>query len=156
MFKRHRTAIIVYVVLLIIAIFSGLNLYLLIENANTRDERIQRSVEQVAASIRAEEKSITIPTQQPHIPVKGIDYVDGKDGMSIKGDTGLPGKDGQSIKGDTGVPGKDGNNGLTLEIRCNTRKNRWETKYTGDLNWQIMNNEVVKCTIDKEKEDDSN
>ena len=150
---RHKTAIIVGIFLLVIVIISGLNLFFLLENLNTRESRVKDSVERVLKSV--EEK----PVPTVHAPIKGVDYFDGKDGMSIKGDrgeAGADGIDGQSIKGDTGatgVPGRNGNDGLTLEIRCNAKKNRWEIKYVGDLSWKLMNNEVVKCTIEEETND---
>lgn len=154
MIKEHKTAIFVGILLLVIMLITSLNLYFLLENINTRDARVRNSVEQILNSIDREE------SQQPLItmikPVKGVDYFDGKDGVSVKGDkgdTGLSGKDGISIKGDAGANGMNGQDGLTLEVRCNKSKNRWESKYTGDLTWQVMNGEVIKCTVDTNEGD---
>lgn len=155
MFKRHKAAIIVFLFLIMIIIISGINLYLMLENANTRNDRVRQSVESVLETIEA--KKVTTPTQTVIIdntPVKGVDYFDGRDGQngtdgvngeSIKGDTGAPGKDGVN-----GKDGKDGNDALPIIVRCNTKKNRWETKYAGDSVWQVMNDEVIKCTIEEE------
>lgn len=54
--------------------------------------------------------------------------------------------------GTNGTDGKDGQNGqdgLTPQIRCNAQDDRWEVRYTPDDNWQLLNNEVVKCTVTK-------
>ena len=156
MFRKHKMAIIISVFMLIIAIVSSINFYLMLENLNTRDDRVRKSVEQVLESVKKSEKIEPVQAMPPvYIPVKGVDYSDGKDGSN--GKNGTNGKDGTSVKGDTGsagiagVNGKDGHDGLTLEIRCNTRKNRWETRYVGDLTWQIMNNEVVRCTTESKE-----
>lgn len=150
--RKYKTSIVIFVFLLIIAIISGINLYLLFENLNTRDERVKRNVEEVVATINANTRPIsTIAPVEIHTPVKGIDYSDGKAGKDgTNGKDGFNGTNGISIKGDMGIDGKDG---LTLEIRCNTVKNRWETRYVGDPTWQIMNGETVKCTIDNQSVD---
>ena len=136
MFRKHKMAIIISVFMLIIAIVSSINFYLMLENLNTRDDRVRKSVEQVLESVKKSEKIEPVQAMPPvYIPVKGVDYSDGKDGSN----------------GKNGTNGKDGHDGLTLEIRCNTRKNRWETRYVGDLTWQIMNNEVVRCTTESKE-----
>lgn len=148
MIKRHKTAIFVGILLLVITIITSLNLYFLLENINTRDERVRHSVEQILQSIDI--KKTPPPIINIPVPIKGIDYTDGKDGRD--GKDGLNGKDGLSIKGDTGESGKDGADGQTIEIRCNTRKDRWETRYVGDTVWKVMNNESVRCTVDSMEE----
>ena len=150
MIKKHKNAIFVALLLLVIIIITSLNLYFLLENMNTRDERVRHNVEQILQSIDI--KQSPTPVLSIPVPVKGIDYTDGKDGSNGKdGKNGIDGKDGISIKGDTGAPGKDGVDGLTIEIRCNTSKNRWEIRYVGDTIWKVMNNEAVKCTVDNEE-----
>lgn len=158
MIKRHKTAIIVSAFMLVIVIISSLNLVLLLENINSRDDRVKNGVEQVLNSMEAERREvIKQELQNIHIPVKGVDYFDGKNGKDGRngadGRDGINGTDGNSIKGETGEKGVDGKDGLTIEIRCNAKKNRWEVRYVGDQLWQVMNGEVIKCTIDSNVEE---
>lgn len=155
MIKQHKTAIVVAFFLFAIIVLSGLNLYFLLENINTREYRIRQSVEKVLQEVK--QGNVVSPTSiiPPTIPTKDIQYIKGADGqkgldgISIKGDKG--------DKGDAGLPGKDGRDGRDaplLEIRCNILKNRWEIRYALDNGWKIMNNTPTKCTLVQEEIDD--
>jgi hypothetical protein len=155
MIKQHKTAIVVAFFLFAIIILSALNLYFLLENVNTREDRVRQSVEKVLQEVKqgnilaptAVAQAITSNKEIQYI--KGADGQKGLDGVSIKGDKGE--------KGDAGLPGKDGINGKDgkdaplLEIRCNILKNRWEIRYALDNGWKIMNNTPTKCTLIQEE-----
>lgn len=47
-----------------------------------------------------------------------------------------------------GHDGTIGLDGKTPQIRCNTVRNRWEVRYSDTDNWQSLNGQDIKCTID--------
>lgn len=144
--KQHKTAIVLAFFLFAMMVLSSLNLYFLLENINTREDRIRQSVEKVLKEAKQGKAIEPTTIVSPNITPKEIQYIKGADGqkgldgVSIKGDKGDkgdPGRDGQD--------GKDGQDAPLLEIRCNLLKNRWETRYTGNKAWKIMNDTPINC-----------
>ena len=105
-------------------------------------------------------KERTIDEIKNALPIKGMDYWDGKDGKNgrdgsnvkgDKGDQGDNGNDGQSIqgpKGDKGDPGIDGINGQSPIPRCNLQKKRQEYSYDM-ITWQYVedaNGNPIACS----------
>jgi molybdopterin-binding protein len=97
-----------------------------------------------------------------YTPIKYIDYFDGVNGRDgIDGIDGLDGNDGLDAyhiwlnNGNIGsvddylasLKGIDGQNGLTPLIRCNSVKNRWEVRYNDFDRWNLLNGEIVPCTV---------
>ena len=82
--------------------------------------------------------------QQLPSPLHGKDGKDGVTTVITKQDIqheivtlpGMPGRDG--IDGKNGKDGIDGKDGRNLEIQVNPESGNLETKYTGDVFWQVL------------------
>lgn len=124
-------------VLLIIAL-SFVNLYLLFQNMSNKYDSVNN---QIKILIKELDKYPKIIRGIDGIsPLKGIDYFDG-----TKGKDGKSGVDGKN--GTNGASGNNGIDGLIPELQCNTVKNRWEVRYVGDENYQVLNGTPIKCTV---------
>lgn len=159
--KQKLLHIVIGVLLFALLVANFFTIYILI----SRNDQISKSIHD---SVQSEIKNIQIPKPKDgYIPVKGIDYFDGTNGNNAtdeqvkkavnewfeknppqviagpKGDTGEKGDKGD--KGDSII----GLEGLVTIIRCNTVKNHWEIKYHIEDNWQLLNNERVKCTVEQ-------
>lgn len=67
-----------------------------------------------------------------YTPVKGVDYFDGKDGVTppcMLTEAQCQGADGSN--------GTNGENGREVERRCNADRQRMEWRLVGDPNWQV-------------------
>lgn len=76
----------------------------------------------------------------------GTDGTNGKDGQNAT-DTQVQQAVNSYLKANPVKNGKDGLNGNTPQLRCNALKNRWEVRYSDDDNWQVLNGEIVKCSL---------
>lgn len=89
--------------------------------------------------------------KQQRIPLDGLQGDQGIQG--VQGAIGLQGAQGlqgiQGERGDQGLQGPKGDagaDGKEIELKCNTKKNRWEYRYSGDTTWLILNDTAVACT----------
>lgn len=82
---------------------------------------------------------------------KSINGVDGQNGSScsvtqVEVGAVITCTDGSSAAIMNGQNGQVGPSGLTPDIRCNEKKNRWEIRYNLNDNYSIMGEKPVKCT----------
>lgn len=84
--------------------------------------------------------SVQGPKGDPgYTPIKGIDYINGKDGVNgTNGKDGIPGTDGTN-----GTNGIDGATGLTPEIEC--LNGDFVTRYPGDDSWRVLQKDSLAC-----------
>lgn len=90
----------------------------------------------------------TLQGKDGYIPIKGIDYSDGKDG--INGKNGVNGQDGQSIvgpvgptgpsgpQGDRGEAGEPGAPARAEEQQCTGTPPQIQHRYQGDDGWTTL------------------
>ncbi len=155
---KNINRFIVWVAVLLLIIFCFLNI-LLLTKITERSKSLENSYNTVSASTKKLNSSIEdindrvkyiedtvnkINTEKPKDGRNGKDGANGVDGIDSKSHNTIETKviEKQVIKE---VPVK-GDNGLTPIIKCNVEKNRWEYKFLVDKNWQLLNNEVVRCT----------
>lgn len=139
--------IIMWATIVLVVLLSVANMFLTIYMNTVQDKSVDERINTLL------NKMSTAPTvikgingsngengTNGNTPVKGVDYFDGKDGQN-----GVNGQDGKN--GADGHDGIDGHDGATPIIQCNTIENRWEVKYNGDDNWQILGDSPIRCTI---------
>lgn len=161
---RRLAHFLMWALIVLVILLSALNLILIVRiNEQQNDKLIQQSMEMADAEKRINQhidqvqNSIgLLKPKDGYTPKKGVDYFDGvngQDGTNATDEQVQRAVDSymQSHPVSNGVNGNDGVNGsdgLTPTIRCNTLKNRWEVKYSDTGAWKLLNNQVVKCTID--------
>lgn len=156
--NNNRPTILTWLLLVVLILISSFNIYLLIVNSDSLNDRLndhERNkiiIEKVEKAIDAkmiDESKVRDIIQDYIVEPEVMHGQHGKDGKD--GKDGVPGKDGKDgIDGKNGRDGKDGVDGKDAPIpiiRCNSDLNRWEVRYSEEDVWEIMNGEVVKCTI---------
>lgn len=152
---KKLTRVLIWLAVVLIIVLNFINLYLIMRQDEKHDSnknsiastnvKIQEVERNIYSKIDSLEKSLS---NQP-APRDGKDGRDGRD--AVDGKDSLSTSETRIIQEKTiekvPVNGKDGENGITPIIRCNQSKNRWEYKLLVEDNWQLLNNEVVKCTI---------
>ena len=121
----------------------------------------------IDSKVKKQIESLNIPAgKDGYTPIKNVDYVDGKDGVTktIHDFTSttieIPNSGPKGDKGDSAYQTwvNLGNVGteqdfieslkpqvILPDLKCNIDKNRWETKLPSDPSWQALNGEVVPC-----------
>lgn len=98
-------------------------------------------------------KIASLPLLQGERGIPGINGVNGKSCTVTQTDTGalITCEDGTSAIITNGTNGTNGVDGRSVELRCNSNKNRWEMRYTGETNYTVIRNSSdgtpVKCVI---------
>lgn len=141
MSMKKLTLHLLIIALLLLTLF---NTYLILSDQGLLQVKINESISSHTQTAKKE----AIEEIKLHIPqaVNGMDGVDGKDGKSIKGDKGDDGKDGVTEIIHTNKEIKEVVTEYVIpEIRCNEKKNRWETKHLGS--WIILGGSPSKCTV---------
>lgn len=140
--KTSRDKLIIFILLFLLSLINFLTIYIISNNQDKLRNELNNSIISEIGGIRlprdGKDGVDGRDGKDGYTPIKGKDYNDGtngNDGLGIKGD-----------KGDTGETGAAGKDGLTPQIRCNTKKNQWEVRYSDTDNWSLLNNERVKCT----------
>lgn len=94
-----------------------------------------------------EQISQAVNTYMAQNPVKnGKDGTDGTNGQNAT-NTQVQQAVNSYLTANPVKNGKDGLNGNTPQLRCNILKNRWEVRYSDDDNWQALNGDIVKCSL---------
>lgn len=166
--KRKFLNRLVWFMVIVLLATSFITIYLLIDQRNAFGKIVDSSVKH-----HMEQLDI----KDGYTPVKGVDYVDGKDATNEQISKSVeqwfqknPIKDGAN--GTNGEDGKDAptvtneqvdssvkkymkehppQTSLTPIIRCNEDMNRWEVKYNQEDIWQLLGGTRIVCTVEIRK-----
>lgn len=143
--NNKRIVVTTWFMMALMILSNIIAIYLLVDAKMSLKPEIKQYVAEEIKKIDFKTPSNGINGINGYTPVFGIDYFNGKDGIdSVSTTTTIIEKTIEQVP----VNGIDGTDGLTPMIRCNTEKNRWEYRYYDYDGWQVLNNEIVKCTIE--------
>jgi len=154
-----KIAIVAIMALVVFEIIMGYMIFFTLQSLNSKVQHNIQYLESIPAAKDGKDATIDQVNQSVSQYLTSNPVKNGIDGKSVT-DTqvqnavnnymaqhpvasGTNGKD-----GDNGVDGTNGQDGSTPQIRCNTVANRWEVRYSTDQNWQLLNGQLVRCTIE--------